>query len=93
MTLPDGFPGAWQDWPIEVKRFVTLLLLEKALELHDGPDGLVKFLYAGHRREGTRFAFTSAGAAYWPWLRDDVQRWVDAGQPVPLPSSFLSLSK
>lgn len=83
LVLPADFPGAWQNLPTEVRRYLLACLLGKSLQIH-GTAGLLKWIYAGTvRPDGERCKFTTDGAAFWPCVVEDVPRWIAAGSPVP----------
>jgi hypothetical protein len=44
------FPGAWQHYPPEVRRFLLAKVMEKQLEIQDGPAGVIEWLYRGTTR-------------------------------------------
>lgn len=69
---------AWQDLPIEVRRYLTKRLLEKSLFLHDGVAGMVKFLYAGSTLAGLTVAQTYGmkGHEFWPFIVQDTRAWL-----------------
>ncbi len=66
---------AWQDMPLEVRRYLTRRLLDRALEIHEGPAGLIRFLYAGQPREGLSMAQTYVMTAheFWPYVVADTR--------------------
>lgn len=74
---PDHFPGAWQHFPVDVKRYLTARLLARCLEIHDGPADLIKWLYAGTERpDGQRLSYLTGGAECWAWVVEDTRAWV-----------------
>lgn len=75
--FPEQFPGAWQHLPLEVRRYLTQRLLDKALLLHDGPAGLIKFLYAGTERNGQRLSYLTGGAECWAYVVQDTTAWLE----------------
>lgn len=44
------FPGAWQHFPVEVRRFLLARVMEKQMEIQDGPAGVIEWLYRGTTR-------------------------------------------
>lgn len=74
------FTGQWADVPLEVRRFLTQRLLDRALEIHDGPVGLIKWLYAGVEHDGLPLSRTYAMSArdFWPYILVDARRWTVA---------------
>ncbi|HEX7828666.1 MAG TPA: hypothetical protein VF787_03385 [Thermoanaerobaculia bacterium] len=85
--FPAEFPGAWQNLPIEVRRFLTAKLLDRALAIHEGSEGLIKWLYAGTSRlDGKKSSETYAlrGSEFWPVIVADTQVWIaQRAQPSP----------
>ena len=67
---------AWQNMPIEIRRYLTARLLAKSLELHDGPAGLIRFLYAGTERNGQRLSYLTGGAECWAYVVHDTREWL-----------------
>jgi len=77
-AFPETFPGAWQNIPLEVRRYLAQRLLDKSLAIHDGPAGLIKFLYAGTHIQGMSVAETYriTGESYWPFVVRDTEAWL-----------------
>lgn len=77
-TFPAEFPGAWQNLPPAVRDFLAARLVEKALEIHDGPEGLIKFLYAGQKRPGAAkpLSYIARGREFWPHVVEDTKVWL-----------------
>lgn len=77
---PVAFTGAWGDIPLEVRRFLTQRLLDQALTLHDGPAGMIKFLYAGRERDGLLMSrsYTMSPLEFWPFVLEDARAWTMA---------------
>lgn len=79
------FPGAWQHFPVEVRRYLLTQLLEKQLRIQDGPAGLVEWLYRGLQRDafvGLKVAYRSGVIHYkatakelWPIVVADAKAW------------------
>ncbi len=78
LEFPEHFPGAWHHIPLEVRRYLTQRLLEKSLVVHEGPAGLIKFLYAGTERNGQRLSYLTGGAECWAYVVHDTQEWLAA---------------
>ncbi len=72
LAIHDRFPGAWQNWSPEARALVTELLVARALEIHEGPAGLLKFLYAGTVREGKIVRYLLKPSDYWRYLLEDL---------------------
>lgn len=81
LAIHDRFPGAWQHWPADAKALLTEKLVERALEIHDGPGGMLKFLYAGTVRGGKRVGYMLPPTDYWRYLLEDLRERTDAEQP------------
>lgn len=73
--FPEQFPGAWQNFPKAVKRMLAKRLVDKCLSLHGGPDGLVRFIYAGTARPGMSVAesYRFRGPDLWPFVVEDTK--------------------
>lgn len=90
---PTEFPGAWQNVPVPIRRFLAMRLVQRSLEIHEGPAGLIKFLYAGTTRRGPdgarfRVSYLNDGADAWPFVLEDAAAWLasqsqTAPQPAP----------
>jgi hypothetical protein len=76
--LPEHFPGAWQNFPVEVRRYLTQRLLDEQLVLWGGSDGLIKHLYAGHDRDGLRplDSYRMRGVDFWPFVLADTRAYL-----------------
>lgn len=73
-----GEGGAMPDpsaWPVEVRRYIAKLTLDRALEQHDGWEGLVQSLYAGKLRGEERLPFAPSVAFLWPMVLEDAAAW------------------
>ena len=80
------FPGAWQNMPLGVRAFLEAGLLKKSLEIHEGPAGLIEFLYRGvqrpdltnpdfvHKSGAVRWTLT--GKELWPLVLKDAETWL-----------------
>lgn len=74
---PEYFPGAWQNFPDAIKRAVRAMLLERALLVHDGPAGLLKWMYVGtDRPNGQPVGFTRQAEDVWRYVLEDADRFV-----------------
>jgi hypothetical protein len=72
LAIHDRFPGAWQNWSPEARALVTDLLVARCLEIHEGPAGLLKFLYAGTVRGGKIVRYMLPPSEYWRYLLEDL---------------------
>lgn len=81
---PEVMPGAWKLLPLDVRRMLTMKLVEKSLELH-GAEGLIKFLYVGKEYPTiTRPAGCVAqGREFWPYVVADTKLFVASRTPKP----------
>lgn len=74
--FPTHFPGAWQNLPPEVQRYITCKLLERQLLLHNGAVGLLQWLYRGSDRSNGRVAWVAAVDEIWPLVIEDTRKWI-----------------
>lgn len=76
--IPADFPGAWQNIPKTVKRMLAKKLVEKCLDLHGGSDGLIRFLYAGTKRDGMSASesYRARGRELWPFVVEDTKLFI-----------------
>lgn len=69
LEWPERFPGAWQDWPVELQRAAARFLLDQWLADH-GPADLVKMLCVRGSRinpdDAQVVAYTDPPEAFWP---------------------------
>lgn len=74
MTVP---PSASSDWPIEVRRYLTHLTLQRALDQHEGSwQELACWLYAGKKRgEEERLSYAPTMQGIWSLLLEDAAAW------------------
>lgn len=96
--LPGAYPGSWEAMPVEVRRYLTARLLTASLSIHEGPTGLIKWLYAGTTRPAAdgsplRMPFTTQGIHMYSFVLEDAAAWVALGAPVPLPPTLLRLAR
>lgn len=90
-TLPDRFPGAWQDIPPIVRRFLVERLRDKMLAQHEGPAGLIMWLFAGEKQaDGTRVPYSADVEVYWQVVKQECLRWAQQGRAIPAPSTSAS---
>ena len=77
-------PSASNDWPIQVRRYLTHLTLNRALDNHDGSwQELAVWLYAGQQRpDGTRLPYSPTITGLWDMLVADAIAW-DATRKQP----------
>ena len=79
-------PSASRDWPVEVRRYLTHLTLQRALDLHDGSwQELAIWLYAGQTRpDGERLPFSPTVDFIWDMILTDAAAWQQARTAAPL---------
>lgn len=83
--MPVSF--AWQNLPPHVRRFLVERLRDRMLEWHEGPIGLIRWLYAGTTRpNGTRAAYNGTPEYYYRLVVEDLPAW-HANRPTHPPSS------
>lgn len=82
-AYPEHFPGAWQNIPLEVRRYLTARLLEQQLALHDGAAGLIKSLYSGRERPDLTLleSWRMSAERAWPFVVADTEAWLASRQP------------
>lgn len=77
-SLPPEFPGAWSNWPVPLKRYLSYRVMEQMVKIH-GPADLVVWAYArSFRPNGERVPFRKNGAEYYPFLLEDARAWLAA---------------
>lgn len=57
------FPGAWQHYPVEVRRFLLAKVMQKQMDVQDGPAGVIEWLYRGTERRPEEVTLAMANAA------------------------------
>ncbi|HEY2851115.1 MAG TPA: hypothetical protein VGI97_14645 [Gemmatimonadaceae bacterium] len=73
--------------PVEVKRYLSVRLVEKQLTIQGGLAGIIEWLYRGDQRaefvglpvahpSGT-IRFDARGIELWPQVAADTKRWLD----------------
>lgn len=80
------FPGAWQNLPIEVRRYLTQRALDKQLLIQDGSAGLIEWLYRGDQREEFKghpaahrsgiIRFNASAKDIYDLVLADTKRWL-----------------
>jgi hypothetical protein len=89
---PKAYVGAWQHFPRELRQFVAWRVLQKQLELQEGPAGLVQWLYRGDPRLPSGASWTATADMIWPVLLDDARAWftkrtIDGTPKDPVPET------
>lgn len=84
------FPGAWQNYPVEVRRYLLARVMEKQIGIQGGPAGVIEWLYRGTRRRpeeiGTDVArgdtceirYDVRAHQVWPLVVADARAWTAA---------------
>jgi hypothetical protein len=76
---PPEFPEKFEDLALDVRRYLTLRILEKQLELQGGPVGIFHWLYRGTERAGgVRIAYNASAREIWPMVQSDAKAWAEA---------------
>ena len=69
-------PSSSLDWPLSVRRYLTHLTLQRALDQHGGSwQELAVWLYAGRLRSGARLPFSPSLDFLWPMIKEDAAQW------------------
>lgn len=75
-AFPAEYPGAWQDIPLDVRRFLTAKTLDRQLILQDGPAGLIEWLYRGQPIAGGIVRYQAPAKEIWPHVVADTEAWL-----------------
>lgn len=71
-------PSSSNDWPVEVRRYLTQRALDALLEQHGGWQGLAQWLYGGRPHalaQGGRVPYAAGVDFLWPLITSDAAAW------------------
>jgi hypothetical protein len=71
---PDRLPSSHHDYPRHVKRELARRLVEKQVEVQDGWNGVIEWLYRGSvRPTGEQVSYVAKAADLWKFVVEDAE--------------------